>query len=195
MKPQIFGQFSENFENGREFLNISFSPSSLSIQQRWRNNGLSADFVADYMITFFPCQNEGEQEKQRQSELKHAVSYIANELLENAMKFNCPLAKHSIEFGIYLLDQKEAQIILYVTNSINSQQVKNFQVYIQKLLTSNPEEFYIEQMEINAENPDNGRSKLGFLTMLNDYGAKLGWKFEQLESAIFLVTTMVQLTV
>ena len=76
-----------------------------------------------------------------------------------------------------------------------SQQVKNFQVYIQKLLASNPEELYIEQMEINAENPDNGRSKLGFLTMLNDYGAKLGWKFEQLESAIFLVTTMVQLTV
>lgn len=195
MNPQIFGQFSENFENGREFLNISFSPSSLSIQQRWRNNGLSADFVADYMITFFPCQNEGEQEKQRQSELKHAVSYIANELLENAMKFNCPLAKRSIEFGIYLLDQKEAEIILYVTNSINSQQVKNFQVYIQKLLASNPEELYIEQMEINAENPDNGRSKLGFLTMLNDYGAQLGWKFEQLESAIVLVTTMVQLTV
>ena len=195
MNPQIFGQFSDNFEYGREFLNLGFSPSSLSIQQRWRNNGLSADFVADYMTTFFPCQNEGKQEKQRQAELKYAVSYIANELLENAMKFNCPLSKHSIEFGIYLLDQKEAQIILYVTNSINAQQVKNFQAYIQKLLASDPEKLFIEQMETNAENPDNSGSKLGFLTMVNDYEAQLGWKFEQLESEIVLVTTMVQLTV
>lgn len=53
MNQQTFGKFQENFESGREFLNLSFSPSSLSIQQRWRNNGLSADFVADYMTTFF----------------------------------------------------------------------------------------------------------------------------------------------
>ena len=50
-------------------------------------------------------------------------------------------------------------------------------------------------MEIHAENPDDGSSKLGFLTMIVDYSAQLGWKFEQLESEIVLVTTMVQLVV
>ncbi len=195
MNPQTFGKFQENFERGREFLNLGFSPSSLSIQQRWRNNGLSADFIADYMTTFFPCQSDREREQQKQAELKHAVSYIANELLENAMKFNFPASERSIEFGIYLLEPQEEKIILSVTNSINPQQLKEFQAYIQKLLASDPEELFIQQMEIHAENPDDGSSKLGFLTMIVDYSAQLGWKFEQLESEIVLVTTMVQLVV
>jgi hypothetical protein len=195
MNQQIFGKFQENFNREREFLNLGFSPSSLSIQQRWRNNGLSADFVADYMTTFFPGPSDSQSEKHRQAELKHAVSYIANELLENAMKFNFSPSERSIEFGIHLLEGKEAQIILYATNSINPQQLKEFQDFIQELLTSDPEELFIRQMEINAETPDDSGSRLGFLTMINDYSAQLGWKFNQLEEAIILVTTMVQLTI
>jgi hypothetical protein len=32
-----------------EYLKIGFSPTSIPIQQRWRNNGLSANFLADYL--------------------------------------------------------------------------------------------------------------------------------------------------
>ena len=192
MTQQIFGNYQETFPNDREFLNMGFSPSSLSIQERWRNNGLSADFVADYMITFFPRQSDREQ--QRQAELKHAVSYIANELLENAMKFNYPAAQSAIEFGIHLLDREKAQIVLYATNSVRPEQVQEFQDFIQELLRGDPEELFIRQIEINAENPENLGSRLGYLTMINDYAAQLGWKFNFLEDNV-LVTTMVQLTV
>ncbi|MDJ0571198.1 MAG: DUF6272 family protein [Pleurocapsa sp. MO_192.B19] len=197
MNQQIFGKFQTDFPNDREFLNIGFSPSSLSIQQRWRNNGLSADFVADYMTTFFPRQSESQSEQQRQAELKHAVSYIANELLENSMKFNYAPSEHSIEFGIHLLDREEAQIVLYATNSVHLQQVAEFQDFIQELLTCDPEELFVLQMERNAENPDDQASRLGFLTMINDYAAQLGWKFTTMpnKDSIILVTTMVQLTV
>lgn len=203
MTQQTFGNYQENFSNNkpdgiasqREFLNMGFSPSSLSIQERWRNNGLSADFVADYMTTFFPRQSDSKTEQQRQSELKHAVSYIANELLENAMKFNYPASKSSIEFGIHLLERDNAQIVLYVTNSVRPEQVIEFQEFIQELLTGDPEELFIRQMEINAENPEDMGSRLGFLTMINDYSAELGWKFHRLDDAVTLVTTMVQLSV
>jgi hypothetical protein len=52
---------------------------------------------------------------------------------------------------------------------------------------------YILQLEKN----DDEQSGLGFLTMLNDYGAELGWKFEDLpkESSEMAVTTMVQLSI
>lgn len=197
MIQQVFGNFQEEFPRDREFLNMGFSPSSLSIQERWRNNGLSADFVADYMTTFFPRQSDSKQEQKRQSELKHAVSYIANELLENAMKFNYPEIEHAIEFGIHLLDRQKAQIVLYATNSVDPQQVAEFQSFIQELLTGDPDELFVRQMEINAENPENFGSRLGYLTMINDYEAQLGWKFTQPETdrRSTIVKTIVQLTV
>lgn len=37
----------------QEFLLINFSSSSIPLNQRSRNNGLSADFIADYLTTFF----------------------------------------------------------------------------------------------------------------------------------------------
>ena len=72
----------------QKFLLISFFPSSIPPKQRSRNNGLSADFIADYLTTFFPKDEDITNTNKKQAEIKSAVSYIANELLENAMKFN-----------------------------------------------------------------------------------------------------------
>ena len=68
-----------------------------------------------------------------------------------------------------------------------------FQEFIQELLSSDPEELYVQQIEKSAEDENGEASGLGFLTMLNDYSAKLGWKFEtiQEEPKIIAVTTMV----
>ena len=88
---RTFGHFIARKDGQGEHLKIVFSPTSLPIQQRWRNNGLSADFLADYLTTFFPGDDRAVAECH--AELKSAVSYVANELLENAMKFSyCPVA-------------------------------------------------------------------------------------------------------
>ena len=91
---EIFGDFIDYLPSSQEFLIIGFSPSSTPLKQRWRNNGLSADFLADYLTTFFPGKEDDPNTIQRQAEVKNAVSYIANELLENAMKFNCGNASY-----------------------------------------------------------------------------------------------------
>ncbi len=85
---QVFGNYVEprDEEQEQEYLAIGFSPTSLSIQERWRNNGLSADFLGDYLSTFFPGDDQQARHKRR--EVRAGVSYIANELLENAMKYN-----------------------------------------------------------------------------------------------------------
>jgi Uncharacterized protein conserved in bacteria len=56
---------------------------------------------------------------------------------------------------------------------------------------------YIEKLEKNAADESSTDSGLGLLTMLNDYSAKMGWKFEtvQKDPEVIAVTTMVQLTV
>ena len=190
---QIFGSFIEKGDD-QEYLIIGFSPSSLPLQQRWRNNGLSADFLADYLTTFFPAHDESSSH--RQAEIKNAVSYIANELLENAMKFSHTSFNYPVSIGLYLHHNK---IRFYVTNSVNPDIIARFQTFIQRLLTEDTDELYIRQIEENANGHANNGSHLGFLTMINDYEASLAWKFDKIEaeqdSKVFIVTTMVQLMV
>ncbi|MBZ8181544.1 slr1658 superfamily regulator [Oscillatoria salina] len=194
MKTQVFGNFVENLPVSDESLVMRFSPSSVPLKQRWRNNGLSADFMADYMTTFFPGNERVTAAINKKEEIKGAVGYIANELLENAMKFNDEKSSYTISIQLHM----NSDSIIFVTrNSIAQEEVESFILYIKELVTGDPEELYIRQLEENAEDVACSSSKLGYLTMINDYGAKLGWKFETVhqESEVTTVTTMVQLTV
>ena len=194
-QQQIFGDFVEGLVISEEYLIVGFYPTSIPIKQRWRNNGLSADFLADYSLTFFPASEEEPNSMDKQAEIKSAVSYIANELLENAMKFNDEKSQQPISISLQLQSDK---LLFLTTNGIASQEMVQFQRFIKKLTESDPEEMYISQLEKNAEDTTNEQSRLGYLTMINDYLAKIGWKFETLEEKeeeIITVTTMVQLTI
>jgi hypothetical protein len=190
---QVFGELIEKpIKN--EYLTLVFSPSRLPFRRRWRNNSLSADYVAEYLSTFFPPKENDYISLRRQSEIKSAVSYIANELLENAMKHSENIAEYSITLHLQLEDK---EVRLFVNNIVNPVKASTFQLFIQQLINSNPEDFYLRQLERNAEEIDSKNSGLGFLTMINDYSAKLGWEFQiiQEEPQLISVTTMVKLIV
>jgi hypothetical protein len=191
---QIFGDFYHELPSSEEYLSIVFSPSSVPVKQRWRTNGLSADFMADYFATFFPGSEGASTEIDTQAEVKSAVSFIANELLENAMKFNDEASPHPISLR---LQMNSDSLVFLVTNSVTSEAIAKFQVFIKELTTSDPDELYIRILERNAESESDHQSGLGLLSMINDYQAKLGWKFEcvQQNPDVMTVTTMVQLTV
>ena len=187
---QIFGDFIEN-PGSQEYLIIGFSPTSLPLQQRWRNSGLSADFLADYVSTFFPSDDS--TSLNRQAEVKDAVSFVANELLENAMKFSYAPSDYPVNIGLHL---EPDCLKFYVTNTVDPQTVEGFQQSIQEILTGDLEEMYIHQLESNADDEsDDETSHMGFLTMIHDYDAQLAWKFEtlQTEPEIITVTIMVRL--
>ena len=184
---EIFGDYTES-GNSKEFLIISFSPSNIPFDERWRNNGISADFLADYWGTFFPAHDSSSGHV----EMKDAVSYIANELLENAVKFSYEDSEYPMSICLYLSDDN---LYFYVTNSINPQRIEKFQSLIKELLTEDTDELYIRKLESNAD--DDTDSGLGFLTIINDYETKLAWKFEtvQQELEVMVVTTMVALPI
>ena len=190
---QTFGDFIEQSAS-QEYLIIGFSPSSIPLKQRWRNNGLSADFLADYLTSFFPGNEDEPSTIDRQAEIKSAVSYITNELLENAMKFNDETSEYPIDIKLQL---ESDGVIFSVANSIPPKAVGKFQAYIQQLLASEPSELYIQKLENNAADESCTGSGLGLLTMLSDYTAKIGWKFQtvQKDPELIAVTTMVQLRV
>ena len=107
---QIFGDFIDDLPPSQEYLIVGFSPSSVPLKQRWRNNGLSADFLADYFTTFFPSSQSDRTESDRQAEIKSAVSYIANELLENAIKFNDETSQYPISIHLQLHNRPLAKV-------------------------------------------------------------------------------------
>lgn len=188
---KTFGNFVEQDDTSLEYLKIRFSPTSVPLQQRWRNNGLSADFLADYWVTFFPAHDVASQ--QRQTEIRGCISYIANELLENMMKFNDPAVNYPVELSLYL---HEDNFIFYATNAIVPASVEPFQARIQTLLTQDPVELYMQQVQKNMVAGAISGSGLGLLTMLQDYGAQLAWKFKTLSRPhCTVITTMVRLSV
>lgn len=190
---QTLGDFIQNLPPSQEYLILSFSPSSIPLRQRWRNNCLSADFLADYLSTFFLGNNDRQPDSDKQAEVKSAVSYIANELLENGMKYSTRMSSFPISIQIHL---NRDLIVFQLTNSIPVSQTSQFQNQLQTLLDSDPDELYIARLEKNALE-EAEESGLGLLTMLTDYGAKLGWKFEPLpqQPTEVAVTTMVQLAI
>jgi hypothetical protein len=191
--PQIFGDFVETFSRVQDSLELTFTPNSLPIKNRWRSNRLSANFMADYFSSFLSVDDDDPAQKRRIKESKGAVSYVANELLENAIKFNNQGTNFKIKFGIYFIEEADLTAVLFATNSVSAEGLEKFQKFIQELLCSDPEKLYVQQIEKSAEEENSGASGLGFLTMINDYSAKIGWKFEivQKEPKTIAVTTMV----
>ena len=199
---KVFGDYLESFSPELDSLEITFSPTKRSIRKRWSHNRLSAQFVADYFSTFLPVDEEDPNGERRIKETKGAIAYIGNELLENAMKFNDEQSKFKVKFGIFFLENsvredESVTAVMFVTNSVSSQGVDKFQTFLTEFLASDPEELYLTQVEKSLEAENSEASGLGFLTMINDYSAKLGWKFETFKTntATYKVTTMAQVQV
>ena len=188
---KTFGNFLEIPLN-QEYLTLKISPSSLPIKERWRNNSLSADFMADYLTTFLSLEENQELNEYKLLEIKFAVSFIANEFLENAMKY----CAQTIQYPTTLkMEFQSNEIRIILKNSVNISEADKFQKFINEFINSEPYEFYVQQLKRNSENEDSKGYQLGLLTIVNDYNAKLGWKFDtiQEEPAILVVTTMTQL--
>jgi hypothetical protein len=194
---QVFGEFIEELPLEHDSLELSFTCRSQPVKKNWPNNRLSAFFVADYFSNLLPIDKDETQAEERIAERKNAVSYVGNELLENAMKFSEEIPPYTVKFGIHLLGDEEVTVIMFAKNNITIPSFEKFQAFIEELLSSDTNELYVQQIEKTAEDEDSEASGLGLLTMINDYSAKLGWKFEpdQNNPQMIAVTTMAQVVV
>ncbi len=186
---RILGEYDETPLPSQEHLTVTFSPGPTSRQRHWRKNTLIANFLADYFITFLPTAPDPETAPDssdpddrmaallsQQVELQGQVNFIANELLENAMKFCDRATAMPISLTLRLLPDR---LVFEVSNALSFEAAEQFQVLIQELLAEDPTILLLRQLEQNAVEQGAG-SRLGFLTMMSDYQARLGWKFEPL---------------
>ncbi len=189
---EIFGKFKEPLPNTQESLTICFSPNSDSHKKRWRNNGLSADFLGEYFAAFFPTNDDQDRKIEKSEAVKGTVSFIANELLENAMKYSDGNVNSPVSISLYLYDRA---LVFMATNYARLKEAGKYKEFIQEVMTVDTQELYSQQIEKTALGE--GNSGLGLLTMINDYEANLGWKFATWldRPEVIQVTIMVQLEV
>lgn len=188
----IFGEFLEEVPPSNEYLTLHFSLTSTARKRRWSNYGLSADFLGDYFAAFFPGDEVTDSSINRRDTVKGAVSYIANELLENAVKYSDEAADQPVSITLYLYEQ---EIIFKIINPAQTTISQTYQNFIQELQNADLDELYTLQLEKTASGT--GESHLGLLTMMNDYSARFGWKFEPIPDHRNLtqITVMVRLEV
>jgi len=189
----IYGDYLAPQPVSKEYLTLQFSPNSMARQQRWRNYGLSADFLGDYFATFFPGDEIPDGKINQRDTVKAAVSYIANELLENAIKHNHASFPEPISIALHL---KEYQLVFHVVNYATQDVAGHYQSFIQAILEADDlQSLYLEQLEKTAMNAD--ESKMGLLTMMSDYEARFGWRFKELseEADIIQVDVMAYLDI
>lgn len=173
MPIQVYGDFLDAIPPCEEYLTLNFSPNSAPRKRRWSNYGLSADFLGDYFAAFFPGDAALDSPINQRDTVKAAVSYIANELLENAVKYNEDSAGLPISIALHLY---ASQIIFRVANYTEEKLADKYQQFIRELLGADLDVYYMQQLEKTASCGES--SCMGILTMMNDYAARFGWKFE-----------------
>jgi len=188
MISQTLGENGHHTAGQCEYLTLAFSPLSAPLRSRWRNNGLSADFLGDYVTTFLPADGNDSGAEKRQSQIRHAVTYIANELLENAMKYH--ERQTDIPIGIHL-ELGVDDISVSASNGVGFIKAEHYKSYVEDILKEDPADLIAKHMEGSATENEPNKSCLGLLTMMNDYGARLGWTFEvhPTYSGMMIVTT------
>jgi hypothetical protein len=139
-------------------------------------------------MTFLPGPSGAESAGREQIEIRHAVTYIANEFLENAMKYHERTVDIPIEIRLELTSDN---IRVSATNGVNPAQAERYREFIDSILLQDVDDLLLRQMEAGSTSSDSNESCLGLVTMISDYGAKLGWHFASAPAGagVFTVTT------
>src|SRR5579863_6280109 len=174
MTAETTGHYGQSREKS-EYLALSFSPLSAPLRSRWRNNGVSADFLGDYVTTFLPAGDDEADAGNKQKEIRHAVTYIANEFLENAMKYHERRA--DIPIGIRL-ELTSDQITVSASNAVGAEQAVHYKAFLENIRRCDARELLLSQLEHSSESGGSRGSCLGLLTMISDYSVQLRWRFE-----------------
>ncbi|MEW5824470.1 MAG: ATP-binding protein [Pseudomonadota bacterium] len=183
---ETLGDFLSERDCGEHLL-LSFSKGSLPLKERWRNNSLTADFLADYAITFFPAgRGDDTRALKRQREIKDSVSYIANELLENGLKYHEGGAAHDLNIRFEIHSDR---LVISQTNVTGAARAERLRHLARELLEEDIDTLFLQRLE----NTDETSAGLGLITILHDHGAALAWRLSPLPNALHAVTTQATL--
>ena len=176
-----FGEIENSNGPSAFAMRVVLSEGPLGVS--WQHASATCEFLGDV----FAMRHA--RAGQDYNEARHAIIYLVNELLENAIKFRAPgdiEVRGSLEDGNFEIT---------LTNRAPPDTAVKFQGLLAELTTRDPGELLIERIEANAADENSSGSGLGLLTLMNDYGARLGWQFSEAPAGgAVLLSTRASLT-
>ncbi len=137
-----------------------------AIELAWHHCGTTAEFLGEIFalrIASFRLDYD---------EARHSIGYLVNELLENAVKFRSSgdiVVESSFDGGL---------VEIRVTNLIGEDASARLKCMLAEVTSRDPGEMLIEKIEANAADASSRGSGLGLLTLMSDYGVRMGWTFD-----------------
>lgn len=169
MSKTYFGSTDGTVEEGDVFCCLELFDGPLELS--WHHCATTSDFVSEL------CALRVQLPPAQVREAQHSVSYLANELIENAVKF-----KTSGNVGIEVAETGEG-FNIKVKNTIDVEAAKRFQSLLSELAQGDPGDLLIRKIEHNAASPGSGGSGLGLLTLMSDYGVRFSWAVEPADAS------------
>lgn len=158
--------------------------STAQIPLKWSDCSSTADFLSHYYAGIFALDRSEAQV----TDISHSVSYMANELIENAVKFRTE-GDVTIDAGV-----DGGDFLLRIANWIDQNTSTRFRALLEELTAGDPGELLIQRIEANAIDGKGG-SGLGILTLMNDYGVRLSWSFRPEDDGRIFLETLARLPV
>ena len=154
-------EFSNGAGGESNRLRLADGPLELS----WHHCSTTSDFLGDFFASL------ARRSDADYNDARHSIGYLVNELLENAVKFRAP--------GDIVVEARlqAKNFEVRVSNLIEEDTARRFQGLLEEIVSRDPGELLIERIEQNAADPLSSGSGLGLLTLMSDYGVRLGWKF------------------
>ena len=138
-----------------------------NFKMKWDQASKLADYLGDYysqdVLSCTAIQHK---------EVSDKISYVLNELFENALKFN---DEKDITASTHI-NREDNLITLVTSNHIDEKKAEHFVAFLTQLFKGDPRTMFIEKIAQNLID-ENNNSGLGYLTMILNFDVKLGFKF------------------
>ena len=165
-ESKLYGDYNLISENLPSDSHMRLELQPIDLSTFWKRCGLTANFAASF---YSYCSSNSRQ-------AENVISTIVNEMVENAAKFSkARQANITIDMR-HFASLIRIEVINYSTSSIRDQ----FEQYVSKLVSSEPEELYFKHLESKQEGDTH--SGLGLLMMMKDYDTRFGFRFTNIEA-------------
>lgn len=165
METFKYGSSDIEFEQAEETTCLRFPEGPLGLT--WKHSGITSDFIASIIATRY------RDARLHYNQVRHDVGYLANELLENTIKFRAP---GDVAIAISVTN---SSFKLTITSKIDVANSVKFKNVLEVLGSESPGELLLKRIEANALSAGGATSGLGLLTLLSDYEATLEWIFDE----------------
>jgi hypothetical protein len=183
---KVLGEYVEEAER-KPLSHSLLVVNSQEMMRNWRTVSLSSDFFARYYSYYFPYKEKAKERISRDM-AENSISFVLNELIENTAKYS-NAGDQTVSLRVMLL---EDDIVFSISNFVTAALAESFSRLAREILESDPEQLYMTRLERNTES-EQGGSGLGYLTLINDYGVALGFKFEPAGPDLVQVTVQAKM--